>query len=43
MTSQDVLHSFYVPAFRNKMDAIPGRYTTLTFTPTGDFVVYWSF
>ncbi|TGN01699.1 cytochrome c oxidase subunit II [Leptospira yasudae] len=42
MTSQDVLHSFYVPAFRNKMDAIPGRYTTLTFTPTekGDFVVY---
>ncbi|PJZ40980.1 cytochrome c oxidase subunit II [Leptospira kmetyi] len=42
LTSQDVLHSFYVPAFRNKMDAIPGRYTTLTFTPTekGDFVVY---
>ncbi|RHX93182.1 cytochrome c oxidase subunit II [Leptospira stimsonii] len=42
MTSQDVLHSFYVPAFRNKMDAIPGRYTTFTFTPTekGDFVVY---
>ncbi|PJZ59317.1 cytochrome c oxidase subunit II [Leptospira barantonii] len=42
MTSQDVLHSFYVPAFRNKMDAIPGRYTTLTFTPSekGDFVVY---
>ncbi|EMK03499.1 cytochrome C oxidase subunit II [Leptospira sp. ZV016] len=42
MTSQDVIHSFYVPAFRNKMDAIPGRYTTLTFTPTekGDFVVY---
>ncbi|PKA04167.1 cytochrome c oxidase subunit II [Leptospira ellisii] len=42
MTSQDVIHSFYVPAFRNKMDAIPGRYTTLTFTPTekGDFIVY---
>ncbi|AOP36167.1 cytochrome C oxidase subunit II [Leptospira tipperaryensis] len=42
MTSQDVLHSFYVPAFRNKMDVVPGRYTTLVFTPTekGDFVVY---
>ncbi|EMJ94888.1 cytochrome c oxidase, subunit II [Leptospira alstonii serovar Pingchang str. 80-412] len=42
MTSQDVLHSFFVPAFRNKMDVIPGRYTTLVFTPTekGDFVVY---
>ena len=31
MTSSDVLHSFYVPAFRNKQDVIPGRYTALWF------------
>ena len=31
MTSKDVLHSFYVPAFRNKQDVIPGRYTALWF------------
>ncbi len=31
MTSEDVLHSFYVPAFRNKQDVIPGRYTRLWF------------
>ncbi len=34
MTSRDVLHSFYVPAFRIKQDVIPGRYTTLWFTAT---------
>jgi cytochrome c oxidase subunit II len=34
MTSQDVIHSFYVPAFRLKYDVIPGRYTNMTFTPT---------
>ncbi len=34
MTSQDVIHSFYVPAFRVKMDVIPGRYTTMWFRPT---------
>src|SRR5581483_4533987 len=28
MTSQDVIHSFYVPAFRVKQDVLPGRYTT---------------
>ena len=28
MTSQDVIHSFYVPAFRIKQDVLPGRYTT---------------
>ena len=27
MTSEDVIHSFYVPAFRTKMDVVPGRYT----------------
>jgi cytochrome c oxidase subunit 2 len=31
MTSEDVLHSLYFPAFRTKMDVIPGRYTTLWF------------
>lgn len=42
LTSDDVLHSFYVPAFRNKMDAVPGRKTTFTFTPIekGDFTVF---
>jgi len=33
MTSQDVIHSFYVPAFRVKQDVLPGRYTELSFTP----------
>jgi cytochrome c oxidase subunit 2 len=32
MTSQDVIHSFFVPAFRAKQDVLPGRYTTLWFT-----------
>ncbi|HET6432786.1 cytochrome c oxidase subunit II [Dyella sp.] len=34
MTSQDVIHSFYVPAFRIKQDLLPGRYTQMWFTPT---------
>ena len=34
MTSQDVIHSFYVPAFRVKHDVLPGRYEDLWFTPT---------
>ncbi|MGP0096542.1 MAG: cytochrome c oxidase subunit II [Terriglobales bacterium] len=34
MTSQDVIHSFYVPAFRLKQDVLPGRYTTLWFNAT---------
>jgi cytochrome c oxidase subunit II len=34
MTSQDVIHDFYVPAFRLKQDVLPGRFTTLWFTPT---------
>lgn len=33
MTSQDVIHSFFVPAFRVKQDVLPGRYTELNFTP----------
>ncbi len=31
MTSEDVIHSVFVPAFRVKMDVLPGRYTTLWF------------
>ena len=31
MTSQDVIHSFFVPAFRIKQDVLPGRYTTIWF------------
>lgn len=34
MTSQDVIHDFYVPAFREKRDVLPGRYTVLWFQPT---------
>lgn len=31
MTSEDVIHSFYVPALRVKQDLVPGRYTSLWF------------
>lgn len=34
MTSQDVIHSFYVPAFRIKQDVLPGRYTETWFKAT---------
>ncbi len=34
MTSQDVIHSFFVPAFRIKQDVLPGRYTTMWFKAT---------
>lgn len=34
MTSEDVIHSFFVPAFRVKQDVLPGRYTTTWFRPT---------
>ena len=33
MTSQDVIHSFFVPAFRVKQDVLPDRYTTVWFQP----------
>ena len=33
MRSEDVLHSFFVPAFRSKQDVIPGRYSYLWFQP----------
>lgn len=34
ITSEDVIHSFYVPAFRIKMDAVPGRYNIAWFEAT---------
>ena len=34
MTSQDVIHSFFVPAFRMKQDVLPGRYTVAWFHAT---------
>lgn len=34
MISEDVIHSFYIPAFRTKMDVLPGRYTMQWFEPT---------
>jgi cytochrome c oxidase subunit 2 len=34
MTSQDVLHSFFVPEFRLKQDVVPGMYTTMWFEAT---------
>ncbi|MFO1296566.1 MAG: cytochrome c oxidase subunit II [Rubrivivax sp.] len=42
MTSQDAIHSFYVPAFRLKQDVLPGRTTRLWFTATrlGEFRLF---
>ncbi len=34
ITSEDVIHSFFVPAFRIKQDAVPGRYTSTWVQPT---------
>jgi cytochrome c oxidase subunit 2 len=34
MTSQDVIHSYFIPAFRTKADVIPGRYTSTWFNAT---------
>ena len=31
MTSEDVLHDFFIPAFRVKKDVVPGRYSTMWF------------
>ena len=42
MTSEDVIHSFFVPAFRLKQDVLPGRYTRMWFraTKTGTFHLF---
>jgi cytochrome c oxidase subunit 2 len=44
MTSEDVIHSFFIPAFRIKQDVLPGRYTRLWFTATqlGEFPLFCS-
>ncbi len=34
MSSQDVIHSFFIPSFRVKMDVLPNRYTQLWFEAT---------
>jgi cytochrome c oxidase subunit 2 len=41
MTSRDVIHSFYVPAFRMKHDVVPGRYYTAWFeaTEAGEYTI----
>lgn len=42
MTSQDVIHGFYLPAFRVKQDILPGAYTHLWLQPekTGEFDIF---
>lgn len=42
LASQDVIHSFYVPAFRVKQDAVPGRYAVIWFQPDkiGEFHLF---
>jgi cytochrome c oxidase subunit 2 len=42
MTAEDVIHSFYVPAFRTKMDVVPGAYTETWFQATkpGEYALY---
>jgi len=42
MTSEDVIHDFYIPAFRVKKDVLPGRYTSLWFqaTKTGTYHIF---
>lgn len=42
MTSEDVIHSFFIPAFRIKQDVLPGRYSTVWFeaTQTGTFHLF---
>ena len=34
ISSEDVIHSYYIPAFRQKMDAVPGKTTTMWFEAT---------
>jgi cytochrome c oxidase subunit 2 len=34
LASEDVIHSFFIPAFRVKQDVVPGRFLTQWFTPT---------
>jgi cytochrome c oxidase subunit 2 len=34
LASEDVIHSFFIPAFRMKRDVVPGHYNTIWFRPT---------
>lgn len=34
ISSEDVIHSFFIPEFRVKRDAVPGQYAFVQFTPT---------
>ena len=42
ISSQDVIHSFYVPGARLKKDAVPGMYSSIAFTPNtiGDMQIF---
>jgi cytochrome c oxidase subunit 2 len=42
LQSNDVLHSLYIPAFRTKMDVVPGRYTDMWFNATkpGEYPIF---
>jgi cytochrome c oxidase subunit 2 len=42
LASEDVIHSFFIPAFRVKQDAVPGRFTSMWFQPTrvGDYHLF---
>ena len=42
LTSEDVIHSFFIPSFRIKQDAVPGRYSALWFRAEklGEFHVF---
>ena len=44
MTSRDVIHGFFIPAYRQKQDVLPGRYTYLWLLPerTGTFDIFCS-
>jgi len=44
LISQDVIHSFFVPAFRVKQDVVPGKYTGQWFKPTrtGEYHIFCS-
>ena len=44
LTSEDVIHSFFIPAFRTKIDVVPGRYSTSWFEPTkpGEYHIFCS-
>jgi cytochrome c oxidase subunit 2 len=44
MTSEDVIHDFFIPAFRVKKDVLPGRYTSVWFQATraGEYRLFCS-